>query len=341
MSILSKFDRIEALMRGKPADRPPVSVWHHFLKEETDAERFVEATAAFQEKYDWDVIKVNPRAVYFTETWGNEYDYSTYIGYGPKPVKSVLQCAEDLHHITRRGIDCPTLSEQLHVVSALRKRVGANVPIIQTVYSPLGILLNLTGTRLIGRNRQALREESPIVHFIREDPTGLKQALEAVAETMHDYVAALLAAGANGLFYAALGLAREGYLTFDEWRTYCRAYDLEILAAAKDSFTVLHTCGISANPQYFADYPIKVLHWAESDSGNPTLASSADWLGNMAIMGGVDEDLFGQGKADEIFRQAKLSVERHKDRPFFLAPECSVSPSSADEDYLALRSACE
>ena len=169
METLSKRDRLQALMNGEPADRPPVTVWHHFLQEETDADAFVKAPAKFQAAYDWDLIKINPRAVCFTETWGNRYDYSEYIGYGPKCVEHVLTASQDLEKITRKPLAGTPLGEQVEIVRKLRQLAGEEVPIIQTIYSPLAVVLNLTGTRMIGRYRPAPREEY----------WALRQAVEA------------------------------------------------------------------------------------------------------------------------------------------------------------------
>lgn len=343
METFSKRDRLEALMNGESADRPPVAVWHHFLKEETDADAFVKATADFQEMYDWDLIKLNPRAVCFTETWGNRYDYSEYIGYGPKCVEHILTTSADLEKITRKKIRGGPLGEQIQIVKKLRSLVGDEIPIIQTIYSPLAVVLNLTGKRMVGRYRPAPREESPVVQFIREEPKLLQSALSAMADTIADYVKELLDAGADGLFYTPLGLAREGYLTQEERVKYLKEYDLRILEAVGGAFTILHTCGIHAHPDFFSDYPVHVLHWAESAPGNPSLGSAPVWLKKKAVMGGVDERLFGQGvNSPRLIREAaENAVRRHRHQPFFLAPECSVSPESAPEEYLAIREAAE
>lgn len=343
MAVLSKRDRLQALMAGEPADRPPVTVWHHFLEEETDAEAFVKATADFQAAYDWDLIKINPRAVCFTETWGNRYDYSEYIGYGPKCIEHILNNPRDLEKITYQSIEGTPLGEQVEIVKKLRELAGEDVPIVQTIYSPLAVILNLTGTRMIGRYRPAPREDSPVVKYIREEPVLLKRALSAMADTMADYVKALLNAGADGLFYTPLGLAREGYLTQEERETYLKAYDLRILEAAEGAFTILHTCGIHAHPEFFSSYPIHVLHWAENAPGNPSLQSAPLWLGKKAVMGGVDERLFHQGPEglSAVKRAAQKAVRSHNRQPFFLAPECSVAPETTPEEYFALREAVE
>lgn len=342
MSTYTKRERIEAICRGEPADRPPVVLYHHFIQEETDPDRFVEATVAFQKAYDWDIVKINPRAVYLSETWGNEYDYNHYIGLGPKCVKNIIETSEDLEKIVVKDVKtAPQLQEQLDIVRSLREKLGPDVPIIETVFSPIALMLNLTGTRMLGRYREAPRTESPLVKLIEENPTMLHRALSAMAETLGNYAKELIAAGADGIFYSPLGIAREGYLTPEERIAFLKQYDLRILEEIKDAFTIFHTCGISAHPEFFADYPIKVLHWAESAPGNPSLADSIEWIGDKAIMGGVDERLFGTGSEKKIAELAAQAVKLHKGRPFVLAPECSVDPSTHHEEYLAMRNAVE
>jgi len=66
--------------------------------------------------------------------------------------------------------------------------------------------------------------------------------------------------GADGVFYAALGMAREGYGTYKEWDEFVKPYDLNVLEELKSSMTILHTCGIYSNPQRFVNYSINILH---------------------------------------------------------------------------------
>lgn len=346
MSKIEKRERLKLTLEGGHADRPPIAAWQHQIHAETNPEEFIRETVRYQKRYDWDILKVNPRAVVFTEAWGNRYDYSNYIGLGPACVKAVLCRTEDLYKI--RHIDCGkgSLGEQVEIIGEIRQLLEKEVPILQTIFSPIAILLNLTGTRMIGRNRKASREESPIVRYMKEDPKALHWALQNVADTLVSYIELLYRAGADGIFYTSLGLAREGYLTYEEWEEYCKKYDLYILEKIERKFVIFHTCGIYANPERFTDYPISVLHWAQSAEGNPGLQGAKKWLHGLCAMGGVDEDLFGANGANnekEIFRQAENSLKTAKDEklPFFLAPECSVSPNTTQEEYEYFRGLVE
>ena len=63
-------ERVLACLAGGDVDRPPVSMWRHFYAEETAPDTLAEAMLGFQRDYDWDFMKVNPRASYHAEDWG-------------------------------------------------------------------------------------------------------------------------------------------------------------------------------------------------------------------------------------------------------------------------------
>ena len=73
---MTKKERVQATLLGKEVDRPPVSMWRHFYDRETSAEGLAEAMLFFQHRFDWDFMKVNPRASYHVEDWGVKSKYS-------------------------------------------------------------------------------------------------------------------------------------------------------------------------------------------------------------------------------------------------------------------------
>src|SRR6476661_3869773 len=76
MAVMSKKDRIDAAVRGEAVDRAPVSLWRHFYECEETAEGLAGAMLAWQAKYDWDWMKVNPRTSYHVEGWGVKLRFS-------------------------------------------------------------------------------------------------------------------------------------------------------------------------------------------------------------------------------------------------------------------------
>ena len=97
----TKKERFEAVLNHELADRPPVSAWRHFTENEhSGADLFVETMLKWQNTYDWDYVKLQPRASYYEEAWGGQFDYNDYEGVLPKVVKGPIGGVADLEKIT-------------------------------------------------------------------------------------------------------------------------------------------------------------------------------------------------------------------------------------------------
>ena len=70
MDELTKNERVINVLKKNEVDRPPVSMWKHFFKEENSSNELAESMLSFQNKFNWDFMKVNPRFSYHTEDWG-------------------------------------------------------------------------------------------------------------------------------------------------------------------------------------------------------------------------------------------------------------------------------
>jgi len=343
MSAQSKRERFEnVLTHRKKADRPLVSAWRHFIEAERDSAALAAAAVAFQREYDWDFVKINPRTTYYAEAWGNEYDYDKYDGVVPAVAKARIGQVSDLRRIIPLSADAAPFREQLDVVARVRQSLGSEVPIVQTLFSPLAVLEYLSGHRTLASYRPAIRASTPLPNLLASEPEDVHAALQAITDTLADYAKAVLRAGADGIFYAVLGLARDGYLTEAEYETFGRPYDLKLLEAISPAPVILHTCGPEAHPERFADYPISALHWADLAPGNPDLRQGTEWLGDRVAVGGVDERLFSEAGAEgRIREQAGAAIEQVGDRPFVLAPGCGLPLNATPESLRALRQAAE
>lgn len=337
----TKRDRMAAVLSGELPDRPPVTAYRHFPGMEYEGEDLAKAMLGFQHRYDWDWLKINSSAVYYYEAWGNRYDYDNYVGNVPTGLSYPVHSSADLANIAVLPGNADAFERQLTSIRAIREQGGSELPVFQSVFAPIAVLLNLCGGRSPGRYREAPRDGCMLLDYFQNHREKTKQALHNIAVTLADYTARCIAAGADGIFFAEMGLAREGYLTLAEWEEFIAPYDRIVLEGACGKPVILHTCGIYGNPERFVDYPIQALHWAESAPGNPPIAGSEAWLKKIAAMGGVDERLFGTGAEARIASMARASVANNRHRPFLLAPECTVDMTSTDAELLALREAAE
>lgn len=329
------------VLNGELADRPPISTWRHFVEYENNPKDLAKMMLSFQERYDWDFMKINSRAVYYHEVWGNEYDTTKYNGVVPTLIKKSVNSVEDLDKITVKPGNAEPLEEQLELIRLIKSGMKEDYPVLMTVFTPIGILMNLCGERSIGRYRESHRDKSYIFDLIKENPQKVHQALENITETLIDYVGRIMEAGADGLFYAALGIAREGFFTYEEWEEFAKPYDVKILETIKDKIVLLHTCGVYGNPERFADYPLDAIHWAQSADGCPSIIGCDEWIKDKLPMGGIDERVFGTNDPERIEKLSKESLEKNKGIPYIFSPDCSVSTSTTHEELVAFRNSVE
>jgi uroporphyrinogen decarboxylase len=329
---MTKRQRLAATIAGRPVDRLPVSLWRHFYLQETTRAGFVEAMAAWQETYDWDFLKINARYSYHVEDWGNRYSTPTSPTTGPALVHAVVRTPDDFRHLDRLDPDgrdgrpARVLADHVGAVADLRRRLGPEVPLLMTVFTPMSVALDLAGG------------PQDLAALIAQDAGMVHVGLRTITDTFAALVRKYLAAGADGIFLAATHTATTTNFTADQYAEFGRPYDLEVLHAAREApFNCLHVCKPRSLVRELADYPVPLLNWDTADPANPPLAHLAALEGK-ALVGGLDRHLMTDpGRLDAILAQARQVVDAMADRPFVLGANCAIETTSTPEAVRAVR----
>lgn len=321
-------ERVWAALRGGPVDRVPVSFWGHFYHRESSAEDLVAATLEFQARYEWDWVKLNPRKHYHVEPWGVRYRYPGIAGIKPRLEAWPVHGGGDWTRIVELPHDTGALGEQLDAVRRLRERLPADVPMIETVFTPLAVLGEMVET------------PDDLKRHMQTHPEQVRAALDAVTRTFGRFVRAVLDAGADGVYFATVDWASRDHMSADEYRQWARPWDLELMrTAAGAPFNVLHVCRSRNLLFEFADYPVQAFSWAATDATNPSLAEGRSRLPG-AVMGGIPhEHTLEQPDAAEALAMLQQGQEETGGRRWLVAPGCSIPPSARPEILGALRSA--
>ncbi|MBP3039821.1 uroporphyrinogen-III decarboxylase [Bacillaceae bacterium Marseille-Q3522] len=328
MSSWTKHDRFQALLSGERADRPIVSGWRHFIDKEHNENDLAKITISFTKQYDWDWVKINPRATYLAETWGNVYDFQDYRSVFPRQKTTVIPSAEQVFDIeVKKARQSNILMEQLQAVKKIREGLP-DTPLLQTVFSPLTVLLFLAGrSAYVYETVFGIEHPVTLEALFTEQRFGAHHALHAIALTMADYVAELKNAGADGLFYAVTGTAHPGLFDEAMFNEFSRPYDAIVLEAAQYGKNILHTCGPYAQPERFNDYLIDGISWDTSAEGNPDLDAHL----KATKVGGVDHTLFAENNLGKIRGQAERALSLMSNEAFLLAPNCAIPLTVTNE----------
>lgn len=327
---MNKKERVDAALRGDEVDYVPVSMWGHDFEHEWDVHAFVAAMVENFTRYDWDYMKVNPRAYYHVEDWGVKARPSGHKYKAPIFESGPIRSTSDWRRLRPIDADRGVLGEQLHALQLINHAIGFNAYFVQTIFCPLGIAKYLTGN-----------EDDLVLQTIREDRAAMHTALRTITETFTTYAIACLEQGASGIFYATNKWASEGMLTQDQYREFGEQYDLEFLDAIKSrsKFNILHNCGSHIYFDQLAAYPVPVLSWDANAEGNPDLREGKMRSGK-AVMGGISQQTtLKDGTPTQVREEVAKALELTGGRHFFLAPGCSIPPEVPSKNLEAIRNA--
>lgn len=327
---MNKKERVDAALRGEAVDRIPASMWGHDFVREWSPQTLTEAMVENFTRYDWDYMKVNPRASYHVEDWKVKVRPSGEKYKGPIIESTPIRSSSDWKRLRPLESDRGVLGEHLKALQLINHSIGYDAYFVQTIFCPLGIAMFLAGNKA-----------EPVLQTMREDRNALHSALRVITETFTTYALACMEEGAHGIFYATNGWASQKRLTFDQYREFGEQYDLEFLDTIKSrsKFTILHNCGTHIYFDQLAAYTVHAINWDATAAGNPDLYAGKIRSGK-AVMGGISQNtVLKGGSPDQVQEEVAKAIELTDGRHFLLAPGCSIPPETPHKNLNAIRRA--
>lgn len=319
--------RLEACLAGQPVDRAPVALWRHFPVDDQTPEGLAAATAAFQRAFDFDLIKVTPSSSFCIKDWGVEDRWAGSPEGTREYTRRAVNQAEDWAHL--RPLD-PTrgfLGAQITCLRLLTAEFRPDVPVLQTIFSPMSQAKNLAGP------------EQLLVHM-RRNPDALHEGLRRITETTIGFLQESIRTGIDGIFYAVQH-AQYGLLSTQEFNEFCRPYDLQILEAAKGLWlNLLHLHGSAVMFDQVIDYPTAIINWHDRETW-PNLAEAQQRYTG-AVCGGLRQwDTMVLGTPDQVRAEAQDALQQTAGQRFILGTGCVLPITAPYGNIIAARQAVE
>jgi len=317
--------RVEAALAMGMADRPPIGAWGHTYREEWSPDALAAITVERARRFGWDFVKFQPRASCFAEAFGSVYHPSGHKLRGPILIQAAAPELESWSKV--RLVNRQALDDQVKSIGIVARGLGADVPVIQTVFSPITV-----GGYLVGKS------QARVVRELRQHPEVVGPALERIADALVEFGRRSIEAGASGIFYAVSGYAGRGVMSEDRYRDLVLPYDQAVLNAMPEAawFNILHLCGSHLNFTLARDLPTHAVSWSVHNQGNPSLAQGRD-IAACAVMGGLSQRAsLVYGPPSKVRAEAERAVEETAGRGLLLAPGCSVPPRVRDVNLEAI-----
>ncbi|MHC1741079.1 MAG: uroporphyrinogen decarboxylase family protein [Anaerolineaceae bacterium] len=319
---------MERTISGQIVDRPAVSLWRHFPVDDQNPEYLARSILKFQERFDFDFIKVTPASSYCLKDWGVIDEWQGNPEGTRKITRHPVENGNDWGKVKSINPTRGSLADQLTCLNLIRYGITDATPIIQTIFSPLSQAKNLVG------------KENIIAH-IRMYPNELKHALQIITNTTIDFIQECKKLQIDGIFYA-IQQAQYSLLTLQEFREFGQYFDLQVLKTLNPLwFNVGHIHGTDIMFDEISQYPVQVLNWHDLET-KPNLDQGKQIFKQGAVCGGLRQwDSLAYGTPAQVKEEARVSINATKGARFILGTGCVTPIITADSNIFAAREVVE
>jgi uroporphyrinogen decarboxylase len=240
--------------------------------------------------------------------------------------RRVIHEPQDWENLPSLDPTAPHLAGQLDCLRFIRAGLEPEIPLLQTIFSPLAQAKNLAGSDLL------------ITH-LRLYPEAVMKGLEAIAETTQRFVEACLGTGIDGVFYA-IQHAQASLLTQEEYQTFGLPQDQRVLEPAQALWcNLLHLHGHNVYFSVLDSFQFQIVNWHDRET--PPSLVEAQSLFKGVLCGGMRQDTLVYEGASEVQSEAADAIDQTGGKRFILGTGCVVPVIASHGNILAARKSVE
>ena len=289
---MTKRERVQKCLDREEHDRVPGSFWHHFPEGKWFSDAAVKAHLDFYRAANLDFMKIMEE----------------------------IRCSFDItspndwtHYIPPRR-DAPEKKAQLEIIKRISDEIGDECMVFTTVFDPLRTVGIVMGYELIEAH-------------IRENRAAVSTAFMAMAESISEYAADCISAGADGIFFSSKG-AEKGRFNAEDFEGAVLSPDSFICKAIyeRSKYTLLHICGYDTELAFYRNFPAAAVNW-DCHHGGYDLKSGAELFGDRVILGGMQnrDGVLVDGTDEEIEAAiTRIAADRAFVNRFILGADCTL-----------------
>ena len=286
------------------------------------------AILQFQERFDYDFIKITSASSFCVKDWGVEDEWQGNPEGTRKFTRQPVQSQADWLKIKPISPTQGSLGDQLKCIELIKKSTPSTTPVIQTIFDPLSQAKNL-----VGRDN--------LTSHMRMYPDDVKQALQVITDVTIQYILECLKLKIDGVFFA-IQHAQYSILSLQESQNFGTYFDLQILEAARPFwFNVGHIHGTNVMFDEISKYPVQVLNWHDLETP-PSLDEGKKRYPKGAICGGLRQwETLVYSTPDQVKKEAREAIERTDGNRFILGTGCVSPIITPDANLFAAREVVE
>jgi uroporphyrinogen decarboxylase len=314
-------ERIENCLNGQASDTTPIALWRHFPVDDQTPEGLARSVIEFQRTFDFDLVKVTPASSYCLKDWGVEDEWRGNSEGTRLYTQKAINSPEDWCKLAVLDPYKGALGDQLSCLKIICNELGSDVPVLQTIFSPLAQAKNLVGG------------EALLVH-LRQYPEAVIEGLKTIAVSTSRFIEAANNTGISGVFYAVQH-ANYQLLSEDEYIHFGRNFDLEVLEATRGKWlNMLHLHGINVIFKIFTDYPVQIINWHDRET-YPSLSEGRKLFSGVLCGGLQRERTMELGSPDHVYSEACDAILSTDNKRFILGTGCVLQITTPRANIMA------
>jgi uroporphyrinogen decarboxylase len=327
---MHKRERLERAIAGEAVDRPPVALWRHWPGDDQRYADLARSIIDFQHDYNWDFARVMPARSFQVTDYGLQDEWCG----TPSGIRAIKK------RVIKRSLDwtqlrplTPARGALSQQVECLRLICGAlepdNVPVLQTIYSPLAQAAQLAGPQRVLRD-------------MRVRPDRLRTGLDHLTESTLRFLESLRKLpGLAGIFIVTR-FASHDILSEAEYT----AFGLPQLESIRSSLpehwwlNIAQVAGPSPMLKLIGGLQFQAYNW-DAGAGSIALAEAMN-LFEGATCGGLDDqrDLL-RGTPALLQSSVRIALEQCNQRRLFLSGSGEGLLTTPISNIRAIRSIVE
>ena len=298
---MDKRERLLATLQGEKTDGMLCGFWHHFNDSCKYGQASIQAHVEFFQYTDADILKVM-----------NEHTYR---------IDCSIEQSSDWKKVKPSSFDTGPYPQYIEEFKALKKALPKDVPLFATVH---GVLVSAYhATELPGNFSNP---HNMVSRHLKQDPSSVAVGLQAIAETLILLCRQLVKAGADGIYYAALG--GESY-RFERslFETYVKPYDKQVIDSINDlkAKSILHICKDKVVLPMYQGIQADIVNWAVHES-EYSLSDGRLLFPEATLLGGFDDrsGVLVEGSKAEIEQEVEVIVAEAGRKRFIIGADCTL-----------------
>ena len=331
---MTKKERIKNALALKPVDRVPVSAWMHFSDVDQDPISLAKKQIEFVKKHDYDFIKLMPFGLYSTHDWGNEIIFYCDKYKEATLLEPAINTIEDYSKIKEISAIFGTYGKTLLLAKEVIERLDEEIPVVQTIFTPLTTLSKLTGGK--------------VFDHLKTNPDVVHNALKIITKVTKDFVCENIKLGVDGFFLATQSAIKD-LISEEHFDEFCAEYDIDLINSYKDKtyFNIIHIHGENIYFDKIAlNYPINCINWHDRQT-KPSLEEAREKY-NICFLGGIREVPYFVGRVlhydsilykstiSEVYEHCLEAINSVDKLGIILGPGCVVYPKTNEENLDAI-----